>query len=155
MRHRRISHLGLIVTFLILIAGDYGRLTYAEDRSKFHDADIVRNQDHIKEHLQEEVDIDTEAEMTNEELEFHYFKLHDFDNNTKLDGLEILSAISHVVPFEPKSPETKTAQQIRDEKMDFFADIIEQVLKEDDYNNDGYLTYLEYVLSRRRTDRGA
>lgn len=34
-------------------------------------------------------------DMSDDELEFHYFKLHDFDNNTKLDGLEILNAIQH------------------------------------------------------------
>lgn len=26
-----------------------------------------------------------------------YFRLHDFDNNTKLDGLEILQAIHHTI----------------------------------------------------------
>lgn len=33
--------------------------------------------------------------MTEEELEFHYFKLHDYDNNNKLDGVEIVKAITH------------------------------------------------------------
>jgi hypothetical protein len=35
------------------------------------------------------------ADMTDEELEFHYFKLHDYDNNNKLDGLEIALALKH------------------------------------------------------------
>ena len=34
-------------------------------------------------------------QMTEEELEFHYFKLHDYDNNNKLDGVEIVKAITH------------------------------------------------------------
>jgi hypothetical protein len=33
--------------------------------------------------------------MTEEELEFHYFKLHDYDGNNKLDGTEITKAITH------------------------------------------------------------
>lgn len=33
--------------------------------------------------------------MTDKELQFHYFKLHDFDNNNLLDGLEIVKAIKH------------------------------------------------------------
>jgi hypothetical protein len=33
--------------------------------------------------------------MTEEELEFHYFKLHDYDGNNKLDGVEIAKAITH------------------------------------------------------------
>lgn len=28
--------------------------------------------------------------MTNEDLEFYYFSAHDFDKNSKLDGLELL-----------------------------------------------------------------
>ena len=34
-------------------------------------------------------------EMSEEELEFHYFKLHDYDSNNKLDGTEITKAITH------------------------------------------------------------
>lgn len=30
------------------------------------------------------------SKMTAEELEFHYFSAHDFDMNSKLDGLELL-----------------------------------------------------------------
>jgi len=26
--------------------------------------------------------------------------MHDFDNNTKLDGLEILKALTHLLPYE-------------------------------------------------------
>lgn len=33
--------------------------------------------------------------MTEEELEFHYFKMHDYDNNNKLDGVEIGKALTH------------------------------------------------------------
>lgn len=33
--------------------------------------------------------------MTEEELQFYYFKLHDFDQNNMLDGLEIIKAIKH------------------------------------------------------------
>ena len=30
-------------------------------------------------------------------------RLHDFDNNTKLDGLEIYKALTHLLPFEPEN----------------------------------------------------
>lgn len=30
------------------------------------------------------------SSMKPEELEFHYFSAHDFDRNSKLDGLELL-----------------------------------------------------------------
>ena len=33
--------------------------------------------------------------MSDEEKNFYYFKLHDFDNNDSLDGLEMLHAVTH------------------------------------------------------------
>lgn len=30
-----------------------------------------------------------------EAMEFHYFKVHDYDNNNKLDGLELAAAMTH------------------------------------------------------------
>ena len=30
------------------------------------------------------------AQMTPEELQFYYFKQHDYDNNNKLDGIELI-----------------------------------------------------------------
>ncbi|XP_001194225.2 multiple coagulation factor deficiency protein 2 homolog [Strongylocentrotus purpuratus] len=119
-----------------------------DQSNKFRDPEFVRNKEHVKEHLEGQVDTD-EKEMTDEELEFHYFKLHDFDNNTKLDGLEIMAAISHVVPFEPPEKDM-SVNQIADARVKYFSGIIDQVMLDDDYNKDGYLTYLEYVLSRRR-----
>ena len=35
----------------------------------------------------------------------------------------------------------------------FISDIIDEILKEDDFNGDGYLSYLEYVLARRRDQK--
>ena len=34
----------------------------------------------------------------------------------------------------------------------YLTDIVDTVLKEDDLNDDGYLTYIEYVLARRRAE---
>lgn len=31
-----------------------------------------------------------------------------------------------------------------------FLEIIDEIMEEDDYNKDGYLSYLEYVMARRR-----
>lgn len=43
---------------------------------------------------QEHVEPDL-SNLTDEELEFYYFQVHDTDRNSKLDGLEILQAIFH------------------------------------------------------------
>jgi hypothetical protein len=33
--------------------------------------------------------------MSEDEVQFHYFKLHDYDNNNMLDGLELCAALTH------------------------------------------------------------
>jgi len=33
--------------------------------------------------------------MTDEEIQFNYFRVHDLDGNSLLDGLEILKAVLH------------------------------------------------------------
>lgn len=50
---------------------------------------------HIMEHLQNVIATKTKDQMTEEELEFHYFKQHDYDGNNKLDGVEIGKALTH------------------------------------------------------------
>lgn len=33
--------------------------------------------------------------MSEDELQFHYFKLHDNDDNNRLDGLELVKSLIH------------------------------------------------------------
>ena len=49
---------------------------------------------HIKEHIKEEY-MDT-AKMDDNDILMQYFKKHDSDNNMKLDGLELLKALSNM-----------------------------------------------------------
>jgi len=35
------------------------------------------------------------SEMSPEELQFHYFKVHDYNNDNRLDGIELISALTH------------------------------------------------------------
>nr|CAD7418256.1 unnamed protein product [Timema poppensis] len=121
------------------------------------DTDLLRDTDHIREDMGEWVTKEDTQKMTPEELEFHYFKLHDFDNNTKLDGLEILQAIHHTVHSESEEGagdgEEKSADhQQRQDDFQYFVDLIDQVLAEDDLDNDGYLSYVEYVVGRKKNE---
>ncbi len=52
------------------------------------------NYRHIKSHLEGEVEVD-ESQMTAEQLQFHYFTMHDLNKDSKLDGLELIKAITH------------------------------------------------------------
>ena len=47
---------------------------------------------HIAEHVG--VPVDT-SKMSEQELQFHYFKMHDADNNNKLDGCELVKSLIH------------------------------------------------------------
>lgn len=47
------------------------------------------------EHLEGVID-KPETEMSPQELQLHYFKMHDYDGNDLLDGLELSTAITHV-----------------------------------------------------------
>lgn len=53
-----------------------------------------------------------------------FVRLHDFDNNTMLDGLEIYKALTHILPFESiqeeglkVDPTGKTPHQIKQEEI--------------------------------------
>lgn len=50
---------------------------------------------HIMEHLEGVIE-KPEKDMTPHELQLHYFKMHDYDGNNLLDGLELATAITHV-----------------------------------------------------------
>ncbi|XP_011303917.1 multiple coagulation factor deficiency protein 2 homolog [Fopius arisanus] len=91
-----------------------------------------------------EIDV---SKMTEQQLDFYYFQAHDVDNNTKLDGLEMLHAIQHSFHHDEDDHEVvDEASQIP-----FIVELIDRVLEEDDLDHDGYLGYIEYVLARQKT----
>ncbi|KAL5008442.1 hypothetical protein ScPMuIL_014023 [Solemya velum] len=111
--------------------------------------DSVHDREHIKEHLKEVVDKPKE-EMTEEELEFHYFKLHDYDGNNKLDGVEIGKALTHYHK-EEEGDDPNVDHQVKAFTDDEISSIVDLVLKEDDLNGDGYIEYPEFVTAQRRS----
>lgn len=80
--------------------------------------------------------------------EFLSFKAHDYDNNDKIDGLELMALIltekvgGH--QQDALSPEA-TAQQ-----MQLGSQIIDRLLDEEDLNRDGFLDFNEYSNARAR-----
>ncbi|XP_050360331.1 multiple coagulation factor deficiency protein 2 homolog isoform X2 [Nymphalis io] len=99
-------------------------------------ANIAQEREHIQEHM--EVPIDT-SKMTEQELQFHYFKMHDADNNNKLDGCELIKSLIHW--HEPNGKEKEVLLKYKDEDL---QEIVEGALKQADKNNDGYIDYVEY-----------
>ncbi|XP_038065811.1 multiple coagulation factor deficiency protein 2 homolog [Patiria miniata] len=97
-----------------------------------------QDKDHIMEHLDGVID-KPESEMTPEELQRHYFKLHDYDNNNMLDGTELIQAITHY----QDEPDSKVM------KEDELMKLLDPILKSEDRNGDGYIDYPEYAKSQR------
>ncbi|EDV22091.1 Multiple coagulation factor deficiency protein 2-like protein [Trichoplax sp. H2] len=108
-----------------------------QNNNAFHDKANIQDRDHLEEHLRDQIDIDTNEKMDSEKMNFHFFKLHDYDDNSKLDGLEIMAALSHHNKANDKA--------IDDSDV---VNTVDEVLKEDDLDGDGYLDYTEFLRSQ-------
>lgn len=103
------------------------------------DKSTVHDQEHILEHLDGVINR-PEEEMSPQELQLHYFKMHDYDGNNLLDGLELSTAITHV----HKEEGSEHAPVMSEKEL---ITIIDGVLRDDDVNNDGYIDYAEFAKS--------
>ncbi|XP_070180765.1 multiple coagulation factor deficiency protein 2 homolog [Littorina saxatilis] len=161
----------ILVTISTLLGATSGHGSHGNENvmnmnqqpTSFHDPSVVGDQAHMREHLKEEIG-NVNKEMSPEEMEFHYFRLHDSDNDTRLDGLEILKALSHMIPpgmeIMPHEVQGKTPPEIEQLKKErtkqmltSLVMIIDKVLETDDVDKDGYLTYPEYIVARRRDNK--
>ncbi|KAK2580503.1 hypothetical protein KPH14_006238 [Odynerus spinipes] len=107
-------------------------------------ANIAQEKAHIAEHM--EVPIDT-SKMTDQELQFHYFKMHDTDNNNKLDGCELIKSLIHWHE-QRTDPSTQHVEEklFKDEEL---VALIDPILVVDDMNKDGYIDYPEFVQAQQ------
>merc|ERR1712062_851093 len=108
---------------------------------------IKEEKEHMKDHM--EVPIDT-SNMSEQELQFHYFKMHDTDGNNKLDGLELVKSLIHwhdEANHDPKSGQPKPEQKIfLDEEL---KNMIDPILESDDKNKDGFIDYPEFIAAQQ------
>lgn len=107
-------------------------------------ANIAQEKAHIAEHM--EVPIDTNK-MTDQELQFHYFKMHDADNNNKLDGCELIKSLIHWHE-QSKDHNTPNAENkiFKDEEL---VTLIDPILAVDDMNKDGFIDYPEFIQAQQ------
>ncbi|XP_066916923.1 multiple coagulation factor deficiency protein 2 homolog [Clytia hemisphaerica] len=109
------------------------------------DSRHVHDVEHINEHLRDQIDVNQQKPMSNEDLQFHYFKVHDSDNDDKLDGIELATAMAHYHDEEhAEKPEDYTEEEL--------ASMVDQILDEDDLNKDGYIDYPEFIASQQREE---
>lgn len=84
--------------------------------------------------------------MTPEEQNFYYFKLHDTNNDNRLDGLEVVAAFDHVHQEETSKNngtdgQPQKTERISDEEL---IRIVDDILKEEDLDRDGFIDYQEF-----------
>ncbi len=101
---------------------------------------------HIRHDLEGQINKPTE-EMTPEEQNFYYFKLHDTNHDNRLDGLEVIAAFDHVHEEEfayespPNGQNNTQTERLSDDEL---TNLVDDILKEEDLNRDGYISYEEF-----------
>ncbi|XP_058454731.1 multiple coagulation factor deficiency protein 2 homolog isoform X5 [Malaya genurostris] len=112
-----------------------------------HTNNLQHEKQHIAEHM--DVPIDT-SKMSEQELQFHYFKMHDSDNNNKLDGCELIKSLIH---WHEESKNQEPHGQTSQDKIfsnDELSALIDPILNSDDYNRDGFIDYPEFVRAQHK-----
>uniref|UniRef100_A0AC35U2V4 EF-hand domain-containing protein n=1 Tax=Rhabditophanes sp. KR3021 TaxID=114890 RepID=A0AC35U2V4_9BILA len=96
---------------------------------------VVTNTDHIVAHIQQIINTD-KKDWSQEQHYFYYFSIHDTNKDSLIDGLEILKHYIH-------DNEDKGITEIpKDEELE---DIVSFVMDEMDADNNGFITYSEYM----------
>nr|XP_015925688.2 multiple coagulation factor deficiency protein 2 homolog [Parasteatoda tepidariorum] len=105
---------------------------------------------HIQHHLEDVVGQLDVNQMAEDELRFLYFKMHDSDDNNKLDGCELVNSLLHWHVEEHKhlSPDSSLDGKTKIFSNDELAMFIDPILLTDDRNFDGFIDYPEFVAAQ-------
>ncbi|KAK6755215.1 hypothetical protein RB195_013909 [Necator americanus] len=108
----------------------------------------VHDEGHIKQHLEDKINVGT---MTEEQQRFHYFSMNDLDKDNRIDGIEIVKALTH---SHEKGTDTQKLTRPRRrpgipvQNDDELIAMVDDVLHDMDLNGDGYIDYAEYLKKR-------
>ncbi|CAG0880167.1 unnamed protein product [Cyprideis torosa] len=150
MCHPRILCISVLVFSLCLIpdpTASHGKKHKDKQAPLQGRQNIEEEREHIKEHM--EVPMDTSG-MSEQELQFHYFKMHDADNNNKLDGCELVKSLIHW--HDPRNHDPRSGVPPPEAKVFTDAELVEMIdpiLQTDDRNRDGFIDYPEFVLAQQ------
>uniref|UniRef100_G3MLJ1 EF-hand domain-containing protein n=1 Tax=Amblyomma maculatum TaxID=34609 RepID=G3MLJ1_AMBMU len=112
-------------------------------RERWDATDVVRDVEHIKEDLAALVDLKKAGELTEEEITFYFFRMHDFDDNKMLDGIEMMAAMRHTI-------EHGFAPNVQEQSVDGLISLVDGAMMLDT-NFDGFISYPELRVTLRRS----
>ncbi|XP_064473569.1 multiple coagulation factor deficiency protein 2 homolog isoform X1 [Ornithodoros turicata] len=102
-------------------------------KEAFSSLRFIRDLDHIKEDIGKIALLEPDDDISHKKMIFYFFRMHDFDSNGLLDGLELLAAVQH-----------HEAGKSSREHVSFqtYIDAVDSTL-ELDKNRDGFVSYSE------------
>ncbi|CAJ0589548.1 unnamed protein product [Cylicocyclus nassatus] len=69
--------------------------------TRFAGNEEIHDEGHIKQHLQDKIEVE---KMTEEQKRFYYFSMNDLDHDNRIDGTEIVKALTHTHEGETGTP---------------------------------------------------
>ncbi|CAI4223351.1 unnamed protein product [Auanema sp. JU1783] len=124
-----------VVLLLLLVSGTQA------DRGQFAGTHEVHDEAHIKQHLENKIEVE---KLSEEQQRFHYFSMHDLNKDQYIDGIEIVKALTH-------DHENESGPGIRIDDEENIVTMVDGVLKDLDINGDGLIDYAEYSRKQKST----
>ena len=89
-------------------------------------------------------------QMTQEEKEVFWFKLADYDNNDKIDAHEMIQAMikQQIFALDQKGKVRSFKDLDKHFKEDYLIKEMDKWLKEQDFNNDGFVEFSEWKRAK-------
>ena len=119
--------IGLYSFLFYLFLGSVVSLGHPHANARHNKRKMVEDKEHLKEDLEERFSKEAVENMTDEEKDYHYFRLHDFDKNDKLDGLEVLKAVNHVIEEDDGGEANVNAEDLKVKQFDLLVEMIDKV----------------------------
>ncbi|CAA96671.2 EF-hand domain-containing protein [Caenorhabditis elegans] len=104
--------------------------------AKFAEEKEVHDEEHIKQHLENKIEVE---KLTEEQQRFHYFSMHDLNKDNFIDGIEILKALTHTHDAHDSGHPVPVSDEAETERL------VDAVLDDLDFNGDGVIDYGEYL----------
>lgn len=156
----------LLCSYLLYIAACQICATQSHEHGKhsthgLHDDNVVHNREFLSEHYKDLASLNMTA-MSNLELEFYYFRLHDHNKDSRLDGLELYNGMLQLMGDHSEggtgksnrgaddNERSKMTAEIIDKRNEAIVVAVDNILEEDDTDGDGYLSWQEFWIARKR-----